>query len=68
MTGNQDTKGNRKKAGGGFHLRNAQGHASRERNVPMIALSQLSRATECGGSKRPQLSDLQKVGRHRAGC
>lgn len=35
---------------------------SKELNVPVIALAQLSRATEQGGSTRPQLSHLRESG------
>ena len=35
---------------------------ARELNVPVMVVSQLSRATECGQSRKPQLSDLRDSG------
>ena len=41
---------------------------AKELNIPVIALSQLSRAPETRSEHKPQLSDLERERRNRAGC
>ena len=63
MTGSQDTKGHGNREQEVAFISRTLKAIAKELNVPMIALSQLSRATEQrGGSKRPQLSDLRESG------
>ena len=63
MTGSQDTKGSGNREQEVAFISRTLKAIAKELNVPMIALSQLSRATEQrGGSKRPQLSDLRESG------
>jgi replicative DNA helicase len=62
MSGGADAKGNREQEIS--HISRNLKSLSKELEIPIIALSQLSRQVENrpGGSKRPQLSDLRESG------
>ncbi len=63
MVGSSDSKGNGNREQEIGTISRALKSIAKELNVPVLALSQLSRAVETrGGNKRPQLSDLRESG------